>query len=165
MKYMTKELFDSQTAGLVYWRDRWGYTEKVIEILKRYGAKSVLELGTNGFGVCLNSDTMERVDTYKPTVLHDAVSFPWPIADKQYHFFVALQVFEHLDPERKMQIQAFNECRRIADYIILSLPHKWTRADALHNNIDEQVVLKWTSGHKWIESYLVGIRKIYVWKS
>lgn len=163
MKYLNQEEFMKATAGKVYWNGRWEYLSIVISLLRKYDAHSILELGTNGLKLAEDSDTMEKVTTVPATYHHDATVTPWPIADKQYDFFVALQVFEHFDLKRQKQVQAFSEACRVAKNVILSLPYKWQYSDEMHNGIDDEVVLRWAGGRKWNESYVAMKRKIYLW--
>jgi hypothetical protein len=99
--------------------NRWAYHKITVEILKKYKAKKILELGTMGIKVHSNSDEMDfnvgwRIE--KPKYMHDARITPWPITDKKYDFLVALRVFHHLTP---FQSNCFQEARRIARNIII----------------------------------------------
>ena len=75
-------------------------------------------------------------------IVHDATSVPWPVPDKAYDLFVALQVFEHLGTA---QPEAFLEVRRIARHAILSLPIDWVMADPTncHHALTNERVLGW----------------------
>lgn len=163
MNYLNQQSFLKATAGKVYWNGRWEYLSIVISLLRKHDAKSILELGTNGLKLAEDSDTMELAKHLPATYHHDATVTPWPIADKKYDFFVALQVFEHFDADKKKQVAAFSEAARVAKNIILSLPYQWQYSDALHNGIDDVVVIRWAGGRKWNESYVAMKRKIYLW--
>ena len=75
-------------------------------------------------------------------IIHDATVAPWPVADKAYDLFVALQVFEHLGDK---QPQTFAEVRRVAKHAILSLPIDWEMADPTncHHMLSNEKVLSW----------------------
>ena len=74
--------------------------------------------------------------------LHDATQPPWPIADKQYDLFVALQVFEHLRHEQNV---AFMEVCRVAEHALISVPIDWEMDDPrnCHHRISEGRALSW----------------------
>jgi len=143
-----------------YYEGRWAYIEEVIKIVRERKPQSALELGPSLFTVIKNADIMHKpeIDMWgiptnitSKTYPHDATIFPWPFEDRQYDMFVALQVFEHLYDK---QAQAFQEAKRIAKSIVLSLPYKWdcTKAHAgympSHHMIDEDVILKWAGGER-----------------
>ena len=69
---------------------------------------------------------LEDLEAEGQEIIHDATVAPWPVADKAYDLFVALQVFEHLGDE---QPQTFAEVRRVAKHAILSLPIDWEMPD------------------------------------
>ena len=75
-------------------------------------------------------------------IVADATKTPWPIDDKAYDLFVALQVFEHLGTH---QPEAFREVRRVARNAILSLPIDWVMADPrnCHHGLTHEQVLAW----------------------
>ena len=139
----------------------------VVEQLKQWQPKSILELGAYKMPLTDFSDTMDFMSlpgiSRYPTILHDATEIPWPVENKKYDVFVALQVWEHLG-ERQPEI--FKEVIRIADKAILSFPYKWKckkPEDASHANIDEKVISNWTLN---VEPVLVRKKKgkiIYFW--
>lgn len=55
-------------------------------------------------------------------IQHNATEKPWPIANKQYDLFIALQVWERLDNK---QSRAFREVMRVSRAAILSFPYLW----------------------------------------
>ena len=67
---------------------------------------------------------------------------PWPVDDKAYDLFMALQVFEHLTDRQR---EAFLEVRRIARHAIISLPIDWVMDDPrnCHHQISNERVLSW----------------------
>jgi hypothetical protein len=75
-------------------------------------------------------------------ILHNAMESPWPVGDRQYDLFVALQVFEHLGTR---QDEAFREVRRVARHAIISLPIDWEMADPTdcHHQLSSEKVLSW----------------------
>ena len=78
--------------------------------------------------------------------IHYAAEKPWPVVDKQYDLFIALQVWEHLSNN---QSRAFREVMRISKAVVLSFPYNW---DCPENNanypeyhdIDEELIAGWT---------------------
>lgn len=130
-----------------YNSDRWGYTSIVIEKARSIeGAQRVLELGPGPMnrGIVDGSDTM-GISNFKPlkglegrlTIKHDACQTPWPIADKAYDLFLALQVFEHLDGRQR---EAFAEAKRVARHIILTMPYQ-CRSE--RHRLNHSHYLKW----------------------
>ena len=80
-----------------------------------------------------------------PTIaitIHDVTQAPWPVDDKAYDLFLALQVFEHL---RHRQREAFLEVRRVARHAIISLPIDWQMEDPqnCHHQISNERALSW----------------------
>ena len=171
MKYLTKIEFYRKCTG-PYWRNqqqRWMYLKPVIDILKASNAQSVLELGNNGINLTDNSDTMNFSDRLDKNLTYhiDATKVPWNIPDKKYDFFVALQVFEHLDPKRMKQVDVFNEACRVAKNVVISIPYCWRYKEPLHhNNIGDKIVRRWASYRPFFDTILVKsnrLRKIYWW--
>lgn len=166
MNFLDRKTFTEKALN-PYWTkhgNRFAYMSVAIDILKRYDAKAVLELGAKEIPLT-SGDTMDI--TAPATYIVDASIVPWPIKDKQYDFFVALQVFEHLDVKREKQVLCFNEARRISNNIVISLPFNWV-ADAEHTGINDSTMLKWSSGLKPTEEYIIGkplARKIYFWRN
>lgn len=127
LRFISKDEF----GRTPYNRDRWGYTSIVIEKARSLdGVCRVLELGPGPMNRSIvdGADTMGVVN-FEPlkglekglTIQHDARVVPWPIPDKAYDLFLALQVFEHL---KGRQREAFSEARRVARHIILTLPYQ-----------------------------------------
>lgn len=167
-----------------YYEGRWDYFKAVIDIIAEIQPRKVLELGPSLFTVVKNSDFM-----YKPEIdswgipakgncteyAHNATQFPWPIEDKQYDLFIALQVFEHLDDK---QCKVFQEAKRISHSVILSLPYRWDCPTdnphyPSHHMIDENTILRWASGHSPVKTVYIprtgeriskGPRIIGLWK-
>ena len=168
MGFLTRQEFERFQENDKYWSDsRWEYIEKVIEISIRHGSKSILEVGVKGVPIHDNSDVMDVDSTYNPTILHDATEIPWPISNKKYDFFIALQVFEHFDKLRIKQKHCFLEAVRVSSNIILSLPYMWD-GNGLHGGISDLTVLNWSGNIYPTETYVFGNkrkRKIYFWKN
>lgn len=167
-----------------YYIGRWAYFTEVIKMVGEIKPESVLELGPALFTIVKNSDIMHKpeIDDWgipsniQSTVYaHDATRIPWPIEDKKYDLFIALQVFEHLVDK---QVESFREVKRIARYAILSLPYKWDvpKDNANypeHHMIDENTILGWTNGEEPIKTVYIertgakvskGERIICLWK-
>lgn len=161
MEIITEKEFIEQTKLFSYYNNRWSYYSKTIEIIKRFNPSSFLELGPGP--ACLelikNSDTMDIAEGC--TIQHDATKIPWPIQDKKYDLFVALQVWEHLDNKQK---EAFAEVIRISKKAILSFPYKWKTDTSIHRNIDEKKIKEWALGLTPKEEYIVGVRIICVYE-
>lgn len=143
-----------------YYKGRWEYFEKVIDIVKRESPNSVLEIGPYLLPIIKNADTMD-IHVYLPdlTFHHDATDVPWPIEDGQYDLCIALQLWEHLLDKQQ---DAFKEVMRVSKKAILSFPHKWdTPWDPIHHNIDEKKIAEWTLYVEPVEVIIVGRRTIY----
>lgn len=106
---------------------------------------------------------------------HDATVVPWPIDDKAYDLFIALQVWEHLEGKQK---EVFEEVMRTSKAAILSLPYMWDcpKDNANypeHHMIDEKIISEWTLNVKPKKIIKIprtgdrvskGPRIIYFWK-
>lgn len=137
---------------------RWEYWDIVIEYLKIIGPETCLELGSKGYPLFKNADTMGKNKIEDPTFLWNATNFPWPI-DKKYDVFVALQVWEHLN---NYQEQAFKEVSRISEWAILSFPYKW-KSETSHGKITKSKISKWTNNIKpFIKPRIIRSRIIYL---
>lgn len=141
LNYLTKEIFfataidiGSTKGGELHWKhldERWDYHSKATNALKSLDVSNpnkVLEMGTMGVQLIENSHTIDYMgneswnyDGKNPTYIHDAKSIPWPIQDKKYECFVALRVFQHLQPYQK---EAFLEAKRVASSIVLVVPEE-----------------------------------------
>jgi hypothetical protein len=140
-----------------YWKKekdkRWNYISLVLEEIKIINPKSLLELGTNAISLTSFSDSINlktiNIDSNNinnKNYLFDAKNFPWPIKDKQYDLFVAMQVLEHLEPN---QSEVFSEIQRVSNYCILTLPYLWNAPnDKLHHNINDEIIQSWTNNIK-----------------
>lgn len=161
MEIITEKEFLEYTKIYSYYNNRWSYYSKVIEIIKRLNPSSLLELGPGPacFKLAKDSDTMDIVEGC--IIQHDATKIPWPIQDKKYDLFVALQVWEHLDNKQK---EAFSEVIRISKRAIFSFPYKWKNDTPMHRNIDKKKIKKWALGNIPKEEYLIGTRLICVYE-
>jgi hypothetical protein len=138
-----------------YWKKekdkRWNYINMVLKEVKNINPKNMIEMGTNAIALSDFSDSINlksvNVDTNNinnKNYLFDAKNIPWPINDKEYDLFVAMQVLEHLEPKQK---EVFNEIKRISNYCILTLPYLWNCPnDKLHHDINDVTISKWTGG-------------------
>lgn len=174
MEYLNKANF-YQRCKIGYWKDqqrRWEYIGIVVNILRENSPRSVLEIGNCGLPLTSISDTMDLYYHDKKLTYHqDAAKTPWDIPGKKYNFVVALQVFEHLDNSRIKQIDVFNECCRVGDNVIISIPYRWKPRifcdGCNHGSINDSTVLRWASQRQWDYEKLTGSkhkRKIYWWK-
>jgi hypothetical protein len=152
-----------------YYRGREKYMGAAADIIRKkiinegLLLNSVLELGPYLLPIVVGSDVMDR-KPYLPGIkyLHDATKTPWPIKDKAYDLFIALQVWEHLcDRQGNYQKEAFREVMRISKMAILSFPYKWKGGGKTHMGIDEKVISEWTLGVKPAFTQIVSRRAIY----
>lgn len=115
-----------------YLEHRWDYHKKALDILKSLNLNNhneILEMGTMGIQLAKNSHTIDYFENWnyegkQPTYNHNAKIIPWggeeqKIKNKQYKCFIALRVFQHLQPFQK---EAFLEAKRIANSVILVVP-------------------------------------------
>ena len=187
MDLMTYQDFETLLKGSAgaYYTGRWAYFNDVIQIIEsQKDIKKVLELGPSFMPVVKDCDIMLKpeADAWgRPTVkskkeyYHDATMIPWPVEDKEYDVFIALQVWEHLVGKQK---EAFKEVMRTSKKAILSFPYLWDcpKDNANypeHHMIDEKIISEWTLGiepEKVIriprtgEKVSKGPRIIYFWK-
>ncbi len=135
-----------------YFSRRWGYMSAVIDVMRNMEFDSCLELGTNGFRLVEDSDTMDLKQYEGLTYLHDARE-PFPIGDKEYDLFVALQVWEHL---HGCQQDAFAEVIRVSRKAILSFPYLWhCPSSPHHHGLTHQMFREWTLGVPPVKRFLV----------
>ena len=187
MELMTYKDFESllnSEAG-TYYQGRWAYFSEVIEIIKEQSdIDKVLELGPSFMPIVKDSDIMVKpeIDNWGRLItqapkeyLQDATKIPWPIKDKEYDIFIALQVWEHLFDKQR---EAFQEVMRISKMAILSFPYLWDcpRDNANypeHHIIDEKIIANWTLNIEPVriikiprtgERVSKGPRIIYLWK-
>ena len=148
---MTKPEFDAMVARFPYYKNRWGYTSAALgqatTLIRRHGLRTALELGAPVRPIVVGADVMDRqarpeLDPSVSIRIFDATVTPWPVDDKSYDLFMALQVFEHLADRQR---EAFLEVRRIARHAIISLPIDWEMADPrnCHHRISNERVLSW----------------------
>lgn len=110
----------------MYYEGRWAYFSEVINMIQETeGISKVLELGPSSQTIVKNCDIMVRPENdvwgrpqkyVEKEYEHDATVAPWPIKDKEYDLFIALQVWEHLEGKQK---EAFKE----VVYVNLKLHH------------------------------------------
>lgn len=148
---IVKREFDAMAQAFPYYKGRWGYVsvacQQAGELIDTYGLRSALELGPHLRSVIVGADVMDRrtppeLEVEGRVIVHDATETPWPIGDKRYDLFVALQVFEHL---KDKQNAAFAEVRRVARHAIISLPIDWVMDDPTncHHRISHERALEW----------------------
>ncbi len=125
-----------------YYAGRWNYMRKVLDIVERESPEKVLELGPRKAPLVKGSDTMDmRFHGCEITYTHDARTLPWPVEDKKYDMFIALQVWEHLEGK---QAEAFREVMRTSRSAVMSFPYKRYFPGDCHHDIDEKVISEWT---------------------
>jgi len=138
----------------IYWyssfRERWAYMEEVLSELKIINPKNAIEIGTNRVSLMDFSDSIDfdinRIDPdcKNEKLVFDASKTPYPIEDKKYDVFVALQVLEHLGCR---QMEAFKEIERISKHAIITLPYLWDcPEDPVHHQIGMEKINEWTCG-------------------
>lgn len=144
-----------------YYKGRWRYFRKAISLINNSKPTSALELGPYKHPIMKNSDVMDiKKYTDKAKYVHDASIIPWPINDKKYDLFVALQVWEHLGDKQK---EAFKEVIRISRSAILSFPLNWQcEPGNCHNGITEEIIAEWTNNIEPIHKIKVGKRIVYM---
>jgi len=153
---ITKEKFKQAKLNDPYWSDRWIYISKVVDFLKTIEFKTSLELGTNGLSLISTSDTM-GIDG-EHTYLHDATK-PFPIKDKQYDIFIALQVFEHLEGNQRA---AFREVMRTSRKALLSFPLEWhCPKDPSHHALTHKHFKEWTLNIEPKKTWVCHARAFY----
>jgi hypothetical protein len=158
---LTKVEFDSLAARNKYYENRWPYYEAALRLIEGLNYSSVLELGPYERPLIQGADLMD-LTAHIPNVRfqHDASDVPWPVADKQYDLFVALQVWEHLSDYQR---EAFGEVIRCSRYALLSFPLNWNIPGDCHHSIDEALIEEWTLFVKPIRSIVVSNRLVALW--
>lgn len=148
MKIREKEDFTGK-----YWLGRWDdYLKYVVEYVEELNPKKVIEMGTNGISLCLDSDTLDISESSKPTFLQDAGKIPWPIKDKAYDLLIATQVWEHLKGNQEL---AFSEVKRISKSAILSFPYLWPNGSESHKGITKEIINKWTLNEPFSKEIII----------
>lgn len=143
---ISKTEYDQALAKHTYYKDRWPYYEEAIDLAMKFNPTSVLELGCMTLPLFRNSVTMDVSQGCNPKILHDATKTPWPIPDKAFDLFMALQVWEHLGTQ---QVEAFREVRRVSNIAILSFPLMWKTKDpkSVHSTVSMDQIGEWTLNH------------------
>ncbi len=171
MEYLTFEKFKeiAEANPGPHWngyRSRWKYYRRAVQVARSLNIDSpdsVLEMGTMGANVVLNSITIDydknwHFDGKNPDFIHDARDLPWPIPNKKFKLFIALRVFQHLTPVQK---QCFDEARRIAENIIIVTPTKYNN----QGGITQSDFILWNNG-RWptlIERVMDNNTYLYLW--
>lgn len=150
----------AQRAHRQYYCDRrLTYYRAAIDVARQLSpdAETALEFGPYRLPLYREADTLDHRDDLKPTYCRDGGDLPWPIADKSYDLFVALQSFEHLGnldgvhSRRSLQgdygvvqAAAFREVERIAHSAVISLPWHWhCPNDKRHHGINDDTLQNW----------------------
>lgn len=133
-----------------YQRGRWTYLRHVARIVRELAPRSVLEVGPGPLPFVPGSRTLDVDASLCPTFVHDAGAGSWPLVAGAAELVLGLQCWEHLGPrESGRQVVAFAEARRVAGlggHVLLSFPYRWQRANAMHRDIDDEVIAAWTCG-------------------
>jgi hypothetical protein len=148
---ISRRQFDEVAARFPYYRRRWRYTsvagDIAGELILRDDLRTALEVGPHVLPLIVGADVMDLRDNPDlvpghQVIVHDATKAPWPMADRQYDLFVALQVFEHLGGGQRA---AFREVRRVARHAVISLPIDWVMRDPTncHHMISHERALSW----------------------
>ena len=138
---------------------RWDYMSLVVDEMKILQPSSICEAGSEGMYLSNDSTVMELKpkNSEHEEIIHNLNNIPYPIKDKQFDLFIALQVWEHLTN----QIEAFKEVRRVSHNAILSFPYKW-KGNRVHD-ISEDDISRWTSNIIPVKVIPIQNRLIYVW--
>ena len=155
MKVVTQTEFDAVAKTDQYYRNRWPYMSKASEIISGLKLSGrVLEIGAYKLPLVHGSDLFDiSIKGGLPLAFQrDANHLPWPVLDKAYDLFVALQVWEHL--KRSKHPALFREVERVSQWALLSFPYKWNcPKDSTHHGIDDDVIAAWTANHphkRWL---------------
>lgn len=151
IRLLTEPEFEEMAARFPYYKGRWGYMSAALAqaetLIRRRRLRTALELGVPLRPIIVGADAMDitagpELDHTVPITIHDATQIPWPVGDKAYDLFMALQVFEHLGDRQR---EAFLEVRRIARHAIISLPIDWEMDNPLdkHHGISNERALSW----------------------
>ena len=160
LELMTYQDFEDLINGSYaeYYLGRWVYYKEVIDIIQNEKAANSIELGPGYMPIVKNGDIIlnplddqfgKPNDAKNHVYIFDATIKHWPIDDKAYDIFIALQVWEHLDSK---QTRAFREVMRIAKKAVLSLPYHWDGglldkpSHRAHRDIDNELIRDWTLG-------------------
>lgn len=148
--------------------DRWIYYSRIINLLEKENIdpKKVLEAGPFGAPVINGCDTIDFYSYWyypkmSPTYTHDLRDLPWSIPTKKYDWFIALRVFQHLNP---VQEECVLESLRISKNIILVIPEK------IHNNntsripITKNEIISWIGFQPTVFEELPKLGNLYVWR-
>jgi len=148
---LTRAEYDAIAETHPYYRARWNYmaaaADEAGRLIEGGHLRSAIELGPHIQPLIVGADVMDlrandELVSYGQVVVHDATKVPWPIEDRRYDLFVALQVFEHL---KDKQPDAFREVRRVARNAIISLPIDWVMDDPTncHHMLSNERALSW----------------------
>lgn len=147
-----------------YWKEgykyRWEYMSYAIFQANQLKAEKIIEAGTSGVPLFLDSYLFElpehdlNVVPYK--FGYEKIEIPY----KFFDCFIALQVWEHLDN----QSEAFREVMRISKSAILSFPYKWNHGDKRHRGINAEKIKQWTCGVEPVSIKIINQRAIYIWR-
>lgn len=143
MNLITAEDYEVAAVKWKYYRGRrWEYMSKCCDILRGLDCQSMLEIGAFRLRLDKNSVVMDIKQYLPNTVLHDASVAPWPFWNNEFDVVSALQVLEHL----KDKSAFFAESRRVARWLLISVPYMWANCSASHEGINAGTVKGWSGG-------------------
>lgn len=154
--------FQEVVAKNKYYRKRWGYLSKVIEIASLLNPTTALEIGAYQFPVFLDADTIDIKPANNPTFIQDITKVPWDKQIGTYDLIIALQIFEHL--KGKQSVAFIETLKHTNKFILLSIPYKWENSiDPGHVGLDESTLLEWTRIQP-IKSFVIDQRLINLYQ-
>lgn len=167
-EYLTFEKLEKYAleSDSYYWQEgykyRWKYMSYVIEQMKKLNVDNSAEAGAMGMPLKGDSFLMDYPKYNLDKIPYGSMiggKYFFPIIDKVFDCFCALQVWEHLDK----QVEAFREVERISRAAILSFPYRWKQGDKRHRNITEEKIADWTCHKNPVDIKLIDNRIVYTW--
>lgn len=142
MSWITHEQFLHMERTDIYYRDRWPYLKVARDMSLSVEPKNILEAGPGPLCKPIMNSKADTIDLKEgATIVHDLTKTPWPIGDKAYDLFIALQVWEHLGASQE---DAFKEVCRVSKNAVLSFPFWWKRGSKEHLRISLATIRRWT---------------------
>lgn len=140
---------DIEALGDPYYAGRLTYFQAAARLCRqvpgsiKFTPSDVLEVGPYRLPLVPGCDVLDNADHGIPvTYKHDGSQTPWPISNKRYRLLVALQVWEHFQGRQQA---AWREARRVADWVVLSVPYEWPDGTGEgHAHINKSTLRLWT---------------------
>lgn len=163
--WLTRTKFNEITRGKPYWKNRWEYHDIAIKELKSAGVENTIEFGARECKLAANAISVDIDPATSPNYILDLNDLNSPTWDRlkqlEIDGVVALQLLEHLAHPTEVWQNMYELAKKI---LVVSIPYKWTTSKSVgHNNIDEDVVLKWSKGAVWNRMFIIGNRAVFVW--